>query len=377
MKTQIPREPFLGALQVAASVVIGARGDRQTLQDVKVVAGETGVRLYATDYELGLRLSVPGAEVHEAGTVVVGAARLLAVLRELDSPTLDLSSEGTNLEIRAPGARYTIHTAPAEEFPEVPEPDLEGAVTLPREDLRGMIRRTQYAAATEKSRYALHGVRWEARKGRLRLVATDGRRLALVEKKGIGGGTGGLTGAIVPLKAMAVLEKILGEDPAQSVAAKVLENRIVIGTERALLTALLLEGQYPEYEAVIPAAGNAPVKGKAGVLLRGVRQAAPLADVASRAIRLRLRPGGALLKARSAGAGGGEAEVEIPLAYEGPEISAAFNPDYLADALRAAGEAEVTLDMTGTATAAAIREGEGNVAVIMPVTLAAEEGEGA
>ncbi len=377
MKTQIPREPLLTALQVAASVVLGARGDRQALQDVKLTAGEPGVRLYATDYELGLRLAVPGAEVREAGTVVTSAKMLLDVLRELDAPTVDMEAEGTKLTIHAPGSRFTIHTAPAEEFPEVPEPDLAGALALPREDLRGMIRRASYAAAIEKSRYALHGVRWEARKGRLRLVATDGRRLALVERKGIGGGTGGIAGAIVPLKAMAVLEKILGEDPAESVAARVLENRLVIGTERALLTALLLEGQYPEYEAVIPAAGTITATAKASVLLRGVRQVTPLADQASRAIRLRLRPGGALLKARSAGAGGGEAEVEVPLSYEGPEISAAFNPDFLADALRAAGDAEVTLDMGGGATAAAIREGEGNVAVIMPVTLAAEEGEGA
>lgn len=371
MKAKLPRDPFLGALQVALSVVSGARTDRAVLQDVKLTADKQGIRVSATDYELALRVGVPEGEVLEPGVAVVPAARLVAILRESEAPAIECHTDGAHLTVQTPTARYTIFGTAPEEFPEIPEPDASGGITVERPALREMIRRTTFAAATERSRYTLNGVRWQGVKGHLRLVATDGRRLAFAEHKVGGKGVEKtIPPAIVPLKAMAVLEKLLGTGPDSPVTCKVVENRIVVTTGDAAFSALLLEGQFPEYEGVIRAAGAKPAALDAAGLLRAVRQAVPLTDQDTRTVRVKLKPGGAVLRARSAGTGGGEAEVEVALKYDGPEVEIAFDATFLGDALRAIGTAEATLDVAGPSAAAVLRAGEGYVNVIMPITLA-------
>ena len=200
MRAQIPREPLLGALQVAQSVVGGGGADRTVVQDVRITAGPDGIRLRATDYELGARLVVPESEVMEQGDAVVPVARLVKILREAEAPSVLCFTEGAHLKIELPTARYTVNGVAPEEFPEFPEPDAKGGVSIAANELRTMVRRTQYAAATERSRYTLNGVRWEGVRGGLRLVATDGRRLAMVEHKTDGGTASKvIPPAIVPL----------------------------------------------------------------------------------------------------------------------------------------------------------------------------------
>ncbi|MHC5019749.1 MAG: DNA polymerase III subunit beta [Planctomycetota bacterium] len=371
MQAQVPREPFLGALQVAQSVVSGGRADRTSVQDVRLIADKKGLRCLATDYELGVRLRVDGAEVKEPGEAVVPVTRLVGILRESDAATVDLQTDGAHLQIEVPGAHYHVNGAAPEEFPEVPEPDASDGIEIDAAVLRDMIKRTQFAAATERSRYTLNGVRWEGIRGGLRLVATDGRRLALIDHKT--GGTGhakAVPPAIVPLKASAVLEKVLAAAGDGTVTCRVVDNRVVVAAGDTLFSALLLEGQYPEYQGVIREAGDNPAQVDPGALLRAVRQAAPLTDQETRAIQVTFKKGAAIFEAQSAGAGGGSAKVEIDLAYKGPKVKIAFDPAFLSDALRALGGHEASLDVAGPSAAAVLRTEDGYTNVIMPITLA-------
>jgi DNA polymerase-3 subunit beta len=371
MQAQVPREPFLGALQVAQSVVSGGRADRTSVQDVRLIADKQGLRCLATDYELGVRLIVAGAEIDDKGEVVVPVTRLVGILRESDAATVELVSDGAHLKVNVPGAEYHINGAAPDEFPEVPEPDPTDGIEIDAPTLRDMIKRTQFAAATERSRYTLNGVRWEGIKGGLRLVATDGRRLALIDHQT--GGTGhakAVPPAIVPLKATAVLEKVLAGAGDATVVCKVVDNRVVVAAGDTLFSALLLEGQYPEYSGVIREPGDHPAPVDPQALLRAVRQATPLADHETRAIQVTFRKGAAVFEANSAGAGGGTAKVEIPLPYKGPKVKIAFDPAFLSDALRALGGHDATLDVAGPSAAAVLRTDDGYTNVIMPITLA-------
>jgi len=362
MQAQVPREPFLGALQVAQSVVSGGRADRTSVQDVRLIGDTHGLRCLATDYELGVRLIVEGAEIKTKGEVVVPVTRLVGILRESDAATVELQSDGAHLQINVPGAEYHVNGAAPEEFPEVPEPDPSDGIEIDAPVLRDMIKRTQFAAATERSRYTLNGVRWEGIRGGLRLVATDGRRLALIDHKT--GGTGhakAVPASIVPLKATAVLEKVLAGSGDAAVLCKVVDNRVVVAAGDTLFSALLLEGQYPEYGQVIRAPGDHPAQVEPAALLRAVRQATPLTDQETRAT---------VFEAKSAGAGGGTAKVEIELPYKGPKVTIAFDPAFLSDALRALGSHEASLDVAGPSAAAVLRTEDGYTNVIMPITLA-------
>jgi DNA polymerase-3 subunit beta len=372
MQAQIPREPWLAALQVAHSVIGGGGGaDRTVVQDVRVTATAEGVTLRTTDYELGVRLEVPGSEVMEPGEAVVAVARLVKILRESDAPVVRCQTDGAHLKLEVPGARYTVHGVAPEEFPEFPEPETTGGVTLPAAVLRDMIRRTQFAAAVERSRYTLNGVRFEGVRGGLRLVATDGRRLALIEHKTEGTtASKAIPPAIVPLKATAVLEKMLAAAPDTApVTCKVVENRLAVSTGGTRFSALLLEGQYPEYQAVIREPGPAPVAVAPAMLLQALRQAMPLTEDESRAVRIALAKGRATLEARLAGAGGGHAEVEIEFGYTGPPLTIAFDAVYLRDALRAIGSEPAQLDVVSPSAAAVFRTASGYTNVVMPITL--------
>jgi DNA polymerase III subunit beta len=371
MQAQIPREPLLAALQVAHSVIGGGGADRTVVQDVRLTATADGITLRTTDYELGIRLQVPESEVMEPGEVVVPVARLIKILRESEAPAVRCTTDDAHLKLELPGAKYTVHGVPPEEFPEFPEPEASGGVELPAGALREMIRRTQFAAATERSRYTLNGVRWEGHRGVLRLVATDGRRLALTEHKTTGGAAAkAIPPAIVPLKATAVLEKMLaGMADDTIVTCKVVENRLAVSAGATHFSALLLEGQYPDYQGVIREPGERPLAIEPSGLLKALRQAMPLTEDESRAVKVTFTTGQATLTARLSGSGGGDAEVEVELPYTGKPLTSAFDSVYLRDALRVLGTAATELDVTSASAAAVLRTVDGYINVVMPITL--------
>lgn len=365
MQAKIPRSGALEVVQAAQAVTSGSsRADISSAQNILIEADEKGVlRLSVTDYETSMRAVLPG-EASAPGRVIVPVDRVADILRESDGDEADLVAEGAHLHVSLPGAKYKVFGADSAEFPEIPDLDPSGGVEVPAEALRQMLLRTRYSAASERSRYTLNSVRWEHPKdGTLRLIGCDGHRLAMADIK-----ASGSLGepALVPLKAIAAIEKVLAAAPEDVAAVcRTRENRLEMGVGETRLGTLLLEGTYPDYMGVIPNSGGNVVTIDPNPLLRAVRQAALLADKASRTVRVNLREGRMVLSATSAGAGGGEAEVEVGVSYAGPDTDLVFNPDFLFDILRASGGEAVELD---TAGGHAVRIGVENwLNVIMPV----------
>lgn len=365
MKITVPKAGALEVLQLAQTVVSGGgRAGVSTLRDVLLEAGPDGIRLTATDYETAARAPIPG-EVAAAGAIVAPVERLVSILRETSGDTAEFEADGDHLRVAVAGGKYRVFCPKQGDFPEVPALDAKGGAALPAADLLAMLRRTRFAAATERSRYTLNAVMWERRKKALRIVATDGRRLAMEDHEA----SGDLGGdALLPIKAAAIFEQALANAPegAEAVCVKA-DNRLVLAVGETRLSALLLEGQFPQYDAVMRKPGEHLAEAAAPGLLRAVRQAALLADEATLSLRVTLREGRALLKAASGGAGGGEADTEAEVTYAGPERTAAFDAGMLQDLLRVIGESRISVDVSAPGAAALFRAGAWTC-VLMPIT---------
>jgi DNA polymerase-3 subunit beta len=198
-------------VQVASSVV-APKSPKPALGCIKIEARKENVTLLATDLEVGIRIELDKMEVQQPGDGLVPADRLHGILRELDADTVTITSTEQETEIVAPGARFKVLGDNPADFPQVPVFPAEGAFSVAADDLVGLIKRTLFATAKENTRYALNGVLWEVEGTSLTLVATDGRRLSLARGK-CKDGPAAKKSAIVPSKAMALIERCLTDLP--------------------------------------------------------------------------------------------------------------------------------------------------------------------
>jgi DNA polymerase III subunit beta len=325
MEFQVAREPFLRALQLLQNIV----EPRQTLPilaNVLIEARSDALRLSATDLEVGARVAVP-ATVRSPGAVTLAARKLVELVRELPSQPVAVSLlSGGGVDMSCGSARFKLVGLPAEEYPPLDLDAVDAMLAVDGGLLRTMVARTSYAMSLDESRPFLNGLYLVVRKGELRLVATDGHRLALartsvdadLEMAGI-----------VPRKAVQELTRVLGG--AQRAEIAIGESKFFARTEGFDLMSKVAEGQFPNYEQVIPKSSPLRAVIEREPLLAAIRRVAVVADDRTRPVKLTLAEGQARLSAESQELG--RAEEEIPADYEGVELTIGFNARYLLDAL--------------------------------------------
>ena len=216
-----------------------------------------------------------------------------------------------------------------EEFPGIPEVEQGDACEISGGVLAAMIRRTLFAAAPQSTRYTLNGLYWEVEEKKFKMTATDGHRLAHVERMLPGGAQAAAVAGIVPSKAAALMERSLGPD--EEVQFRLGESDLLVRTERLTVYARLLEGTFPRYREVIPTGHPCRLEAPTRELEQCVRQAAVLTSDESRAVRFHLEGNHLTLRSRSPEAG--EAQVELAVTYTGEPLVIGFNPKFIADAL--------------------------------------------
>jgi DNA polymerase-3 subunit beta len=344
MKTRLPRQEFQDAL-TAINNLTGGRTTKPVLACAKLQVEGDGLELCATDGEAALRWRISGLAVVEPGTAVVGAERLLGIVRELGDAELMLEADERQCLLHGAGSEFKLYVQNPADFPPVPEFDGDPDLTVDGRELRRMIEMTLYAAARETSRYAINGVLWDKHAKKLYLVATDGRRLARAG--------GNLTAsysadfeAIVPSKALTVFERVFA--PAKTaeqvrIDVKVTPNQLLLRWQGCVLSTVLVEGRFPKYEDVIPKESDKIARMDRVEFYAAVRRAALLTTEDSRAVRLAFEPGKLLITARSPEQG--EARLEVPIEYAQEPLDIGFNPSFLADALKVIPCSEVSLEM--------------------------------
>jgi len=370
MKVKCARGPIHEAFQLALTVV-PQRSTIPAVTNVKLTASGTGknaqLEVACTDLEFGLKIRVPAVEVKEEGTVVLPAARMAGILREAGDADVSIDSDGTLAHVKASGASFKIVGIDPADFPAVPGFEEKGAVQVDTKDLGEMIRKTQFAVSGEVVRYALTGQLFEIRGKELRMVASDGKRLAYIRSR-----AGGKAGdakplrVIVPTKTMNLLDRVL-TDEDDTVWVHIEETQIRLKTARAMIFSRLIDGNFPDYEAVIPNDRDKKVTLDREPLHAAVRKASLMTTDKTRAVRFTFAKDKLTLFTRTQDVG--EASVEVPIEYRGDEIDVTFNPDYVADYLKVVPDETVELHLKDRASAGVFKSGKDYVYVLMPLTV--------
>jgi DNA polymerase-3 subunit beta len=367
MKAYCHREGLLSACQLAG-VAVAARDVKPILKNIKAIVENDRCILMATDLEIGVRLDVRSVKVDEPGEAILPAARTTAILREATDEELLVEATADACVVRGQFNEFEMPSEDPANFPDIPQFTDDKYHELTAGDLRQMIHRTIFAAATENQRYAVTGVLWELEGDQAKLVATDGRRLALCEgpAKAHGGHTTKGQTPVVPTKAMSLLERVL-QEPEEVVRIALRPNEVLMKTERAMIYSRLVEGRYPNYRQVFPQKQTVKVQLKVGPFQTAVRQAAIMTDDQTKRVVFAFAKKKLTLEAR--GQESGRSKVELPLEYDGKPLEISFDPKYVLDLLRVLEpDAELTLELVDAASPALFRSGPSYSYIVMPLS---------
>jgi DNA polymerase-3 subunit beta len=363
MKITSPTPALQNAFQVVGTVV-PARPTRPILSSVLLNATKEVLEVLATDREISIRLQVGGVTVAEKGQAAIPHARVNSILHETTDETVTLDADEKHCQIVSSDSEFKLPTEAPEEFPEVPSFQEEGAYTFDRADFVEMVSKTTFAAHKGKHRYALNGVLMVVEPSKLRMVATDGRRLAIIERKAKNPKLPNVS-VIVPTKALEQILRVLGEDD-ETIRVNISENQIVAQTKRATVSALLVEGHFPPYDSVIPKGSDKKLEMNREKFHSAVRRAALVTSEESSSVYLRLSKNKMVVS--SAAPETGEAKVELPVEYDGEEMEIGFSPEFLTEFLRVLTDETVRMEFRDGTSAGLFRAGKDFQYVVMPVS---------
>ena len=248
MKFSVTKEKLLECLQQVQNVV-STRTTLPILSNVLLQANGNEVRLTTTDLDVGVRGSFE-AQVEKEGATTLPARRLFTIIRELPSSEISFDVDGKNAaSIRSGQSFFKILGLPEEEFPPLPKFDDSKVVTIRQKDLRDGLKKTSYAISTDETRYVLNGVLFSFKDNKLTLVATDGRRLAMLDID-LEFPRSHEADIIVPTKAVTELQRLLTDEG--DVRVSLTSGQIAFDLNNTLLVSKLIEGNYPNYRQVIP-----------------------------------------------------------------------------------------------------------------------------
>lgn len=361
MKFRISKEAFLDGLQ-KVQYVVSSRTTLPILSNVLLVAKDGRLQFTTTDLDVGITGSVE-AQIEKEGATTLPAKRLVSIVRELPSSEVEVSVDAKNhASIRSGPSFFKIIGLGESEFP--PLPDFAGAkeFKIPQAVLRDGLKKTAYAISTDETRYVLNGIFTSFRDGKLTLVATDGRRLAMVDAD-LEFPASHETDVIIPNKAVQELQRLLGE--AGEVLVKLSDSQISFAVGDSLLCSKLIEGNYPNYRQVIPGDSNERVIISREALLETVRRVSLLSSEKSNSVKLVFSENRIEVTANSPDVG--EAQESMDVIYQGPPMQIAFNPEFLQAPLRNLDSDDVYLDLIDEMSPGVLRIEGTFLYVLMPM----------
>jgi DNA polymerase-3 subunit beta len=367
MRFSCERDDLYKAVQAVLGVV-ASKGVHAVYESVQITGDSDALMLQATDLEIGMKVGVGPSEslsIDRPGTAVIPAHRLASILREFPTGkvTFDWDPERLECKLQAGNARFKIQGPSPEDFPEIPDVGGAEEVAVSAASLRRMIKRTAFAAAKERMRFALNGLLLQVKDDQIELVATDGRRLAL-ESDTCSNPGGTELRAIVPTKGFQQLDKgLAGAD--ETVWLSVGNNHFRARTGAVTMVSRLVEGSFPSYQDVVPANCTHSAAIARSILYSALRRVSLVTSRDAQCVRLAFAAGALTVSARSSE---GSAEEELPCGYDGTEEVLGFNPEFLLDALSVLEGDDISFEWNGAGSPGKITEGSYTY-VVMPVSL--------
>lgn len=347
MKFTITRERLQeGLVAVAASVP--TKTTLPVLANLLLEATSDGLRLSGTDLDIAVSMRVP-AEVDEEGAVTIPARKLVEIVRELPSAAIRVSGTGEQrVHLECGRSRFKLLGIPKDEFPSFPPVSFADIWRVTAGDVLKLINHVSFAASTEESRPILNGVLWELRKDRMRMVATNGHRLARMDV----GASGGAVAAdlIVPPKALEQVRRLFGPSDELEIAQS--DNHLGFRSGSTLVFTRLIEGPYPNYDQVIPRDNDKACTVEKQAMTSALRRVGVVASDQTHRVRLGFE--GGTLKFSVNTPDLGEAQDEITVTYDGDALDIGFNANYLLEILKYMPTDEVRVTMKAPERAATV-----------------------
>jgi DNA polymerase III subunit beta len=368
MKLTISKEQLINGLQAVQNVV-STRTTLPILSNVLLRANENHLELTATDLDVTIACTVE-ATVHKPGAVTLPVKRFSGIVRELASPAIELEVDEKNVCVISAGPSYfKINGLPAEEFPPLPAFAEKKKISLPQDKLKSMLRKTSFASSTDETRFVLNGIFISLKEHKITMVATDGRRLALVDEE-IDLSDDSEGEFIVPSKAINELSRLLGSKGEAEI--KFTDNQVALTLQddkglNVLIISKLIEGNYPNYRQVIPGEVKQRITLAREELLHAVRRAEIMTSEKSNSVKLSFTSNNLAITANTPEIG--EARESVAINYKGPDIAVAFNPTYLMDPLKNLDNDEIFLDLIDELSPGVIKVNGPFLYVLMPMRM--------
>ena len=366
MRFSLQREVFLKPLAQVVNVV-ERRQTLPVLANLLVQVKDGQLFLTGTDLEVEMvaRQAVDDAQ---DGETTIPARKLFEIVRALpDGSKITVSQAGDKVTVQAGRSRFTLASLPANDFPSVDEVEATERVQVPEAALKELIERTAFAMAQQDVRYYLNGLLFDLRDQVLRCVATDGHRLALCEAP-LDAGANAKRQIIVPRKGVTELQRLL-EGGDRALELEVGRNHIRVKRDDVTFTSKLIDGRFPDYEAVIPIGADREVRIDREVLRAALQRAAILSNEKYRGVRVEVSPG--QLKISAHNPEQEEAQEEVEAETKVDALAIGFNVNYLLDALSALRDEHVVLQLRDANSSALVREAGSEKCrhVVMPLRL--------
>ena len=367
MKFTVAREALLKPLQLVAGVV-ERRQTLPVLANVLVVLDGDQLSLTGTDLEVEIVGRIQLEQAGEGGEITVPARKLVDICRSLpDGSKISFHEENQRVIVKSGRSRFTLSTLPANDFPNVEEGAGDLRFACAQKEIKRLIDRTAFAMAHQDVRYYLNGMLWEVKTGQLRVVATDGHRLAMCTRQ-IDVTSNDLVQAILPRKGVIELSRLL-TDGDDNIDVLLGSNHIRATTEEFTFTSKLVDGKFPDYERVLPKGGTKVVFGSRSELGQAFGRTAILSNEKYRGVRLLLDDG--LLTIVANNPEQEEAEEQVVVDYSGEGLEIGFNVSYLQDVANVLSSDNIKMTLSDANSSALLEEPEGDDStyVVMPMRL--------
>ncbi len=366
MRFSLQREVFLKPLAQVVNVV-ERRQTLPVLANLLVQVKDGQLSLTGTDLEVEMISRIAVDEAQD-GETTIPARKLFEIVRALpDGSKVTVSQTGEKITVSAGRSRFTLASLPANDFPSIDEVEATERVRVPEAALKELIERTAFAMAQQDVRYYLNGLLFDLRENSLRCVATDGHRLALCEAQ-YEGGAQTKRQIIVPRKGVTELQRLL-EGGDRELELEMGRGHIRVKRDDVTFTSKLIDGRFPDYEAVIPIGADKEVRIDREVLRASLQRAAILSNEKYRGVRIEVSPGQLKISAHNPEQEEAQEEVEADTRVD--DLSVGFNVNYLLDALTALRDEQVVLALRDANSSALVREASNDRCrhVVMPLRL--------
>jgi len=368
MNLTIAKEKLIHGLQSVQNVV-STRTTLPILSNVLMKAEDNKVEFTATDLDVTISCTVD-ASVKKKGATTIPVKRFFGIVRELASPEIELEVDDKSAcSVRAGASFYKINGLAADEFPPVQKFKEDKKIVVPQEKLKSMLRKTSFAISNDESRYVLNGIYLVLKEHKMTMVATDGRRLAMVDEEvDIPDNSQGEF--IVPTKAVNEMTRLLGDKG--DVEMKFSENQVYMSLadekgNAAVIISKLVEGNYPNYRQVIPNETKERVALPREEFLAALKRAQIMTSDKANSVKLTIGRNNLAITANSPEVG--EARETLAINYKGKDMQIAFNPAYLIDPLGVLTEDEVFLELIDELSPGVLKINGPFLYVVMPMRL--------